>query len=309
MVAAVNGIAFGGGLLIAMLSDVAVVRRKRATFRAPELLLGIAGTGYAAYLPPHIGLARARDLLFTGRRVAAPEALAIGLVARVVSHDRLLDGGPRRSPRASCRTGPDARLHVKRILNGGYGNVDRMTFEASVFGPEAREGMRAFAEKRSPGGSRRRSTPESGSRIQNGSMERSSRDELAEAGRAARAYEDQGFDGVLSFEGDARSLRPARARGGRDRAHRAHDGHRDRLRPESDGVRLSRERPAARVARAASSSASARRSGRTSRALQRDVVASKRAHARVRARAPRDLGSVVAGRRGSTSAANSTGTP
>lgn len=149
VVAAVNGIAFGGGLLIAMLSDVAVAS-ERATFRAPELLLGIADTGYAAYLPPHIGLARARDLLFTGRRVAAPEALAIGLVARVVSHDRLLDEA-RQVAEDILRTGPDARLHVKRILNGGYGNVDRMTFEASVFGPEAREGMRAFAEKRSPG--------------------------------------------------------------------------------------------------------------------------------------------------------------
>jgi enoyl-CoA hydratase/carnithine racemase len=53
VVSAVNGLCQGGGLLVAMLSDVAVAS-ERATFRAPELLRGIADTGYAAYLPaPH----------------------------------------------------------------------------------------------------------------------------------------------------------------------------------------------------------------------------------------------------------------
>ena len=75
VVSAVNGICQGGGLLIAMLSDVAVVS-ERATFRAPELLRGIADAGYAAYLPPHIGVAHARDLLFTAARSTRREALA-----------------------------------------------------------------------------------------------------------------------------------------------------------------------------------------------------------------------------------------
>jgi len=148
VVAAVNGIAYGGGLLIAMLADVAVAS-ERAVFRAPELLLGIADTGYAAYLPPHVGLARARDLLLTGRRVEAAEAQAIGLVSRVVPHERLLEEATVVAEDI-LRTGPEARLQVKRILNSGYGNVDRMTFEASLRGREAHEGMRAFAEKRSP---------------------------------------------------------------------------------------------------------------------------------------------------------------
>ena len=148
VVSAVNGIAMGGGLLIAMLSDVAVASEK-AVFRAPELMLGIADTGYAAYLPAHIGVARARDLLLTGRRIGAREALEIGLVARVVGHDTLIDEA-RRVAEDILRTGPDARMQVKRILNAGYGTVDRMTFEASVTGAEAREGMRSFAEKRSP---------------------------------------------------------------------------------------------------------------------------------------------------------------
>src|SRR5262245_17633898 len=149
VVAAVNGICQGGGLLIAMLSDVAVAS-ERATFRAPELLRGIADTGYAAYLPPHVGLANARDLLLTGRTLDAAEAQRMGLISRVVPHERLREEAVA-AAESILRTAPEARLHVKRILNERYGHVDRMTMDWSLFrGSEAREGMRAFAEKRAP---------------------------------------------------------------------------------------------------------------------------------------------------------------
>src|SRR5512134_148596 len=149
VVSAVNGICQGGGLLVAMLSDVAVAS-ERASFRAPELLRGIADTGYAAYLPAHVGVANARDLLLTGRSVDAGEALRMGLVSRVVPHERLREEAVA-AAESILRTAPEARLHVKRILHERYGRVDRMTMDWSIFrGPEAREGMRAFAEKREP---------------------------------------------------------------------------------------------------------------------------------------------------------------
>jgi enoyl-CoA hydratase/carnithine racemase len=149
VVSAVNGICQGGGLLIAMLSDVAVAS-ERATFRAPELLRGIADTGYAAYLPAHVGVANARDLLLTGRTLDAEEARAMGLVARVVPHERLREEAVAVAENI-LRTAPEARVHVKRILHERYGRVDRMTMDWSLFrGLEAREGMRAFAEKRAP---------------------------------------------------------------------------------------------------------------------------------------------------------------
>jgi enoyl-CoA hydratase/carnithine racemase len=149
VVSAVNGICQGGGLLIAMLSDVAVAS-ERATFRAPELLRGIADTGYAAYLPPHVGVANARDLLLTARTLDAEEALRMGLVSRVVPHERLREEAVAVAE-SILRTAPEARLHVKRILHERYGRVDRMSMDWSLFrGPEAREGMRAFAEKRAP---------------------------------------------------------------------------------------------------------------------------------------------------------------
>jgi enoyl-CoA hydratase/carnithine racemase len=148
VVSAVNGICQGGGLLIAMLSDVAVAS-ERATFRAPELLRGVADTNYAAYLPAHVGLARARDLLFTARQIDAREALAMGLVARVVPHEKLR-GAAKAVAEDILQTAPEARSALKRILNAGYGLVDRMTFDASIGAEECREGFRAFAEKRAP---------------------------------------------------------------------------------------------------------------------------------------------------------------
>ena len=149
VVSAVNGICQGGGLLVAMMSDVAVAS-ERATFRAPELLRGIADTFYAAFLPAHIGVANARDLLFCARTIDAPEALRMGLISRVVPHEKLLDVA-REVAEQILLTAPEARMEVKRIINDRYGKPDRMSMDWSLFrGPEAREGMKAFAEKRSP---------------------------------------------------------------------------------------------------------------------------------------------------------------
>ena len=88
VIAAVNGICQGGGLLIAMMADIAVVS-DRATFRVPELLRGIIDATYAATLPVHVGLAVARDLLLSARRFDAAEASRYGLITRVVPHDEL----------------------------------------------------------------------------------------------------------------------------------------------------------------------------------------------------------------------------
>jgi enoyl-CoA hydratase/carnithine racemase len=148
VVSAVNGLCQGGGLMIAMLSDVAVAS-DRATFRAPELLRGIADTNYAQILPRQIGPARARDMLFTGRTVDAGEALEWGLVARVVPHDDLLDAATEVLA-AVCRTAPSARSDLKRSFDRYYGLYDRIGMVESLRGPEALEGFLAFKERRNP---------------------------------------------------------------------------------------------------------------------------------------------------------------
>jgi enoyl-CoA hydratase len=148
VVSAVNGLCQGGGLVIAMLSDVAVVS-DRATFRVPELYRGIADTHYAHILSRQIGPARTRDLLMTGRVLSADEAVDWGMVARLVPHDELIQRAHDVLVQC-CRTAPDARVEVKRTVDAYYGLFDRMGMVRSLLGPEAAEGFAAFTERRSP---------------------------------------------------------------------------------------------------------------------------------------------------------------
>ncbi len=149
VIAAINGICQAGGLLIAMMADIAVAS-DRATFRVPELLRGIPDATFAAALPVHVGVAVARDLLLSARSFDAAEAQRLGLISRVVPHDTLraaaLDAA-----RQVLRTAPEARAHVKRMINERYGVVDYQTMFGALDGsPEPREGMLAFMEKRQP---------------------------------------------------------------------------------------------------------------------------------------------------------------
>jgi enoyl-CoA hydratase/carnithine racemase len=148
VVSAVNGICQGGGLTIAMLSDITVAS-ERATFRGPELLRGITDTFYAQIMPAHIGVALTRDLMFTGRRLNAEEAVRHGLVSRMAPHAEL-EAAAEQAAREILQSAPDARREFKRIVNAAYGAFDEVTFAASLGGAECREGMDAFVEKRSP---------------------------------------------------------------------------------------------------------------------------------------------------------------
>ncbi|HWI43181.1 MAG TPA: enoyl-CoA hydratase/isomerase family protein [Nocardioides sp.] len=149
VIAAVNGICHAGGLVIAMMADVCVAS-ERATFRVPELLRGIPDATFAAALPVHVGMAVARDLLLTSRAVDAAEARAIGLISRVAPHDDLRKEALR-AAREVLTAAPQARAHVKRMMNERYGVIDYQTmFGAIEQSEELREGMTAFMEKRQP---------------------------------------------------------------------------------------------------------------------------------------------------------------
>src|SRR6187455_1235336 len=119
VIAAVNGLCMGGGLLITMLSDVAIAS-DRAVFGAPELRRGVADAYHAAILPEHVGIAIARDMLFTGRRLSAGEAEQHGLVARVVPHDNL-HTATEAVVRDLLQSAPQARIALKRLMNARYG--------------------------------------------------------------------------------------------------------------------------------------------------------------------------------------------
>ncbi|UGQ12358.1 enoyl-CoA hydratase/isomerase family protein [Yinghuangia sp. ASG 101] len=149
VIAAVNGICQAGGMLVAMMADIAVAS-DRATFRVPELLRGIPDATFAAALPAHVGIAMARDLLLSARTLDAAEAQRIGVLSRVVPHDQLREAAVEAAHQV-LRTAPGARAQVKRMLNERYGQIDYQTmFWALGNSPELREGMRAFMEKRPP---------------------------------------------------------------------------------------------------------------------------------------------------------------
>jgi len=148
IVAAVNGLCQGGGLNMVLCSDVAVAS-DRCTFRAPELLRGVADPFLAARLPARVGTAMAKYMLFTGAVIDAAEAERIGLVARVFPHAEF-SAQVERVLEQIRQTGPAARAAVKHEINRHLPVFDIPMFAASLRSPEVAEGFQAFVEKRPP---------------------------------------------------------------------------------------------------------------------------------------------------------------
>lgn len=150
---AINGMCQGGGLVMTLMSDLAVAS-DRARFRVPELLRGVADCYLGARLASRVGVGRAKWLLFTAQYFSAAEAHEMGLVSRVVPHDDL---------RAAVdetiewvrQTAPGARAMLKRDLNRHLPPIDFPMFSESLRGEEVREGFEAFVAKRPPAWTRR----------------------------------------------------------------------------------------------------------------------------------------------------------
>jgi enoyl-CoA hydratase/carnithine racemase len=152
VVAAITGYALGGGLELALCADFRVVGES-ARVGQPEILLGvIPGAGGTQRLPRLVGPARAKDIVFTGRFVAAPEALAIGLVDKVVPdgevHQAAVDLVAR------YRTGPAVALRAaKQAIDEGLDadldtglEIERLHFSGLFATEDQRTGMRSFVE-------------------------------------------------------------------------------------------------------------------------------------------------------------------
>ena len=148
VVMAINGMCQGGGLNMTLMSDVSVVS-ERATFRAPELLRGVADCYLGARLAARIGVARAKWLLFTAQTIGAHEAAAMGLVSRVVPHAEL-ETALGETIGWIRQTGPRARTAIKHEINRHLPPIDVPMFAASLASDEVREGFAAFVEKRPP---------------------------------------------------------------------------------------------------------------------------------------------------------------
>jgi len=158
IVAAINGHCQASGVWFAALADVAVAS-DRARFRLPELRLGVAAPWSSTLLPSLIGLARAKELALTSRRFTAEEALAMGLIARVVPHDDLHEAAMRTAGEL-LEAAPAARATWKRAAHEHISIVDEQLVAASVNTEEAREGFVAYADRRAPDWSARHSRSE-----------------------------------------------------------------------------------------------------------------------------------------------------
>jgi enoyl-CoA hydratase/carnithine racemase len=152
VVCAVNGLCQGGGLNLVLVSDVCVAS-ENAQFRAPELLRGIADCWLSARLAAHVGMARAKYLMFAAPTISAAEAAAMGLVARVSTVSGFATA-VRETIDQIRQTAPRARRAVKYDLNRGLPTIDVEMFTGSLASEEAAEGFRAFMEKRKPRWSR-----------------------------------------------------------------------------------------------------------------------------------------------------------
>jgi enoyl-CoA hydratase/carnithine racemase len=154
-IAAINGFALGGGLEVALACDFRYAAQD-AQLGLPEIKLGIIpGSGGTQRLPRVVGHARARDLVYTGRRLPAGEALDIGLVDRLApaadvyglaTHEaRSFAEGPSLAYAAAKR----ALAAADRPLAEGLA-VEREVFVPLFATRDQEEGMRAFLEKREP---------------------------------------------------------------------------------------------------------------------------------------------------------------
>ena len=152
VVAAITGYALGGGLELALCADFRVAGQS-ARVGQPEILLGvIPGAGGTQRLSRLIGPARATDIIFTGRFVDAAEALAIGLVDRVVPDEEVYDAA--RGLVARYATGPALALRAaKQAVDAGLETdldtgleIERLQFAGLFATEDQRAGMRSFIE-------------------------------------------------------------------------------------------------------------------------------------------------------------------
>ena len=156
IIAAVSGFALGGGCELVMALDIAIAA-DNARFGQPEITLGIMpGLGGSQRLVRAVGKAKAMELCLTGRMMDAAEALASGLVARVVPAAELMAEALKLAEKIAAQSLPAAAM-VKDAMNRAFESplaeglaYERRAFHALFATHDQKEGMAAFSAKRKP---------------------------------------------------------------------------------------------------------------------------------------------------------------
>jgi len=156
LLAAVNGVALGGGLELALACDLRIAST-RARFGLPEITVGVlAGGGGCTRLPRTIPSALAAEMILTGRSIDAERALQVGLISEITAPEALLGRAleiaqliAARAPRA-VRACTRLLRHARYTELAGALALESQEFQGLLKTQDADEGMRAFAEKRAP---------------------------------------------------------------------------------------------------------------------------------------------------------------
>jgi enoyl-CoA hydratase len=156
VIAAVGGLALGGGCELAMMCDI-VIASENARFGQPEIKLGIIpGAGGTQRLPRAVGKSKAMDLVLTGRMMDANEAERAGLVARIVPQEKLLDEALAIA-NTICEFPLPAVMMAKESVNRAFESslsegilFERRVFHSLFATEDQKEGMQAFTGKRKP---------------------------------------------------------------------------------------------------------------------------------------------------------------
>jgi enoyl-CoA hydratase/carnithine racemase len=156
VIAAVNGIALGGGTELALACDLRIASYTATMGLTETRLAIIPGAGGTQRLPRLVGRGKAKELIFTGRRVDAQEALQIGLANKVCSPETLLDEC-RAMAAMICETGPVAIQQAKYAINHGLETdintglaIESNAYWITIPTEDRLEGLAAFREKRKP---------------------------------------------------------------------------------------------------------------------------------------------------------------
>jgi enoyl-CoA hydratase/carnithine racemase len=156
VIAAINGVALGGGTELALACDIRIAA-ETAMLGLTETGLGIIpGAGGTQRLPRLVGKGKAKELIFTARRIPASEALTIGMVEQVVPAAELLDASLQMAERIA-ENGPLAVEQAKYAINAGMETdlatglvLESRCYDAIIPTQDRLEGLAAFREKRKP---------------------------------------------------------------------------------------------------------------------------------------------------------------
>jgi len=156
VIAAVNGIALGGGTELALACDIRIASTNATMGLTETRLAIIPGAGGTQRLPRLVGRGKAKELIFTGQRVGAEEALRIGLVNRICEPKELLNEC-RKMAAMICETGPIAIEQAKYAINYGLETdihtglaIESNAYWVCIPTEDRLEGLAAFKEKRKP---------------------------------------------------------------------------------------------------------------------------------------------------------------